>query len=68
MKRTKKFLRFENLRLEATEEHPKDISRAHLRIIDVANGNQKYQTFSYGVVHPTKIIWDSQIELSYLSQ
>ena len=61
MKKTKKFLRFEMLQLQATEEHPRDISRAHLRIIDVSNNNQQYKTFNYGVVHPTSIIWDSQI-------
>jgi hypothetical protein len=39
MRRTKKFLRFEDMHLVVTEEHPKDVSRAQLRVIDVANNN-----------------------------
>jgi hypothetical protein len=39
MKKTRKFLRFEDLQLVATEEHPKDVSRALLRIIDIRNNN-----------------------------
>ena len=39
MRKTKKFLRFEDMQLVVTEEHPKDVSRAQLRVIDVANEN-----------------------------
>jgi hypothetical protein len=68
MKKTKKFLKFENMQLLVTKEHPKDVSRAHLRLIDTSNNNEQYKTFRYGMVEPTKVIWDSQIEMPYLSQ
>lgn len=68
MRRVKKFLRFENIQLVATEEHPRDVSRAHLCIIDPANDNATYKTFRYGKVEPTKINWDCSVELPYNSQ
>ena len=56
------------MQLVVSEEHPKDVSRALLRLIDTANNNEIYKTFRYGAVDPMKIIWDSEIELPYRSQ
>lgn len=56
MIKTKKFLRFERLQLVVESEHPKDISRAQLKVLD---GERFYKTFRYGAVEPRKIIWDS---------
>jgi hypothetical protein len=68
MKKTKKWLRLEELELVVTEEHPKDVSRARLRVIDSANGGTVYQTAIYGEVEPTRIRWPAVIELPFQAQ
>jgi len=65
MIKTKKFLRFERLQLVVESEHPKDISRAQLKVLD---GKRSYKTFRYGVVEPLRILWDSEIEMPYEGQ
>jgi hypothetical protein len=65
MIKTKKFLRFEKLQLLVENEHPKDISRAQLKVLD---GERSYKTFRYGVVEPRRIVWDSEIDLPYEGQ
>lgn len=65
MIKTKKFLRFERLQLLVQSEHPKDISRAQLRVLD---GERAFKTFRYGVVEPRAILWDSEIEMPYEGQ
>lgn len=49
------------MQLVVTEEHPKDVSRALLRLIDTSNNNEISKTFRYGAVDPMKITWDSDI-------
>ena len=39
MKNLKKFLKLEDIELTTIQEHPRDISRAHLKIIDSQNNN-----------------------------
>lgn len=50
MKKTKKYLKFEDIELTALQEHPKDISRARLKIIDTSNQGATFKTFAYGLV------------------
>jgi hypothetical protein len=61
MKNYKKFLKFEDIELTTIREHPRDISRAHLKIIDTPNDSEAYKTFKYGHVEPTRVFWESPI-------
>jgi len=40
MQNLKKFLKFEDIQLITVKEHPRDISRTHLKIIDEAHLNE----------------------------
>jgi hypothetical protein len=68
MKKVKKYLKFEAIELDTIQEHPRDISRVHLKIIDNSNNNKIYKTFNYGYVEPTRVVWESAIEMPFEGQ
>ena len=66
MIKTRKYLRFEKLKIELTEAHPKEVSRASMCFRD-EEGNV-FKTSKYGEVTDTSIEWDGVVEILYTNQ
>lgn len=66
MIKTRKYLRFEQMKMELNAVHPKEVSRAVMCFRD--EDSNTFKTAKYGEVTDTTIEWNDAVEILYTNQ